>query len=428
MKLIKNDRLTCLKPKYSLRRQLFLAYGVTGAVSIGVVMLISILTAVTIGDNIKDEARDLLKGQVITNTRSFSEHAADTLSKKFQNLEHGVLLLAELARDRIVGYPSDGWETDLHVPFHDTLTDKNVFPILSDPLPADWNIVVNVNESNAEEHVQDRWPWYSSLPISTASAAYRVQGQCDPNEMNQSAPTYYQNCTDANNDLRIGGVVQPTSTNRYLAEKASDLGALLKPIYEAIPDAKTIGIYFANSGAGSSLVFPGHMIDGTSHYESVGCDWMNQTNPYTGLPFATDEEISRCHPKGTLVPGREYNPLERQWCRDQALKHNSTTCVGPYLDAFDDDLWLLTFGKAIFDRSTGHFLGCTLLDVSVSHMAELLEIVEVKGVEKICLLRWDDGTVVYSSQWNSTHAQTALIMFRILISVAIQHINGSSRL
>jgi hypothetical protein len=221
--------------------------------------------------------------------------------------------------------------------------------------------------------------------------------------MNQSSPTYYQNCTDANNDLSIGGVVQPTSTNRYLAEKASDLGALLKPVYEAIPDARTIGIYFVNSGAGSSLVFPGHMIDGTSHYESVGCDWMRQTNPNTGLPFATDEEISRCHPKGTLVSGREYNPLERQWCRDQALKHNSSTCVGPYLDAFVNDLWLLTFGKAIFDRRTGHFIGCTLMDVSVSHMAELLEIVEVKGVEQICLLRWDDGTVVYSSQWNSTH-------------------------
>jgi len=407
MKVINNECLTCLKPKYSLRRQLFVSYGLTGAVSIGVVMLIATLTATSIGEHLNEHAQDLLRGQVITNTRSFSEHAADTLSEKFENLEHGVLLLAELTRDRIVGYPRDGWETDLHVPFYDTLSGKNVYPILSDPPPADWNIIVNVNESNAEEHVQGRWPWYS-FPISTASSAYRIQGQCDPNETNQTAATYFKNCTDANNDLSTGGVVQPTSTSRYLAEKAADLGILLKPVYEANPDAKTLGIYLANSGAGSSLVFPGHVIDGTSSYASVGCDWMRQTNPNTDLPFATEEEISRCHPEGTLVPGREYNPLERQWCRDQTLAPNSTTCVGPYVDAFVDDLWLLTFGKAIFDRRTGHFLGCTLLDVSIDHMAELLKVLEVKGTEDIALVRWDDGTIVYSSQWNSTHANRTI--------------------
>ena len=61
---------------------------------------------------------------------------------------------------------------------------------------------------------------------------------------------------------------------------------------------------------------------------------MRQANPNTGLPYATDDEISRCHPEGAQVPGREYNPLERKWCRDQALKPYSTTCVGPYVDAF----------------------------------------------------------------------------------------------
>ena len=71
---------------------------------------------------------------------------------------------------------------------------------------------------------------------------------------------------------------------------------------------------------------------------------------------------------------------------------------------FVDDLWLLTIGKAIFDNRTGHFLGCTMLDMSVADMAELLEVIQVNGTEEFVLVHWDDGTVVYSSQWNSTDA------------------------
>ena len=210
---------TCLKPKNSLRYQLSVSFGVSSAIAIGVVILATALTAKSVGENIKSQARELLEGQVIANTRASSEHAADTLSTKFDNLGKVVSLLAELTTDRIVGYPDDQWETDEHVPFLDTLSGKNVYPILTDTLPPDWNITMNVNESNYQEHVQDRWPWYSRFPISTASAAYRFQGQCDPEENDPAAATYYKNCTDANNDYSTGGVVQPTSTNRYLAER-----------------------------------------------------------------------------------------------------------------------------------------------------------------------------------------------------------------
>jgi len=395
---------TCLKPRYSLRYQLFVSFGVSSAIAIGVVVLVATLTAKSSGESVKTQARELLRTQVIANTRASSEHAADTLSKKFENIEGVVSLLGELTKDRIVGFPSQDWQNDAFVPFFDTVSGTNVYPIVTEPLPPDWNITVNVNPQNYHEHVQDRWDWYvNNYPMSTASAAYRIQGACDPDETNPKAPTYYENCTTANNDFSTGGVVQPTEFSQQLADKAADLAVFLKPLYETHSDVKHVGIYFGNSGAGSSLVYPGYHINGTSSYVSGGCDWMREINSNTGLPYGTEQEIARCHPNGTRVPGREYNPLERQWCRDQALNPYKTEIVGPYLDAFISDLWLLTVGKAIFDRMTGHFLGCTLLDVSISHIADILSSVQVNDFADIALLRWDDGTVVFASQWNTSN-------------------------
>ena len=400
---------TCLKPRYSLRYQLFVSFGATSAIAIGVVMLVATLTAKSSGDSVKSEVRKLLRDQVIANTRSSSEHAADTLSKTFENLEGVVSLLAEVTSDRIVGYPDEGWQIDKFVPFFDTISGENVYPFLTDPLPPDWDIDLNVNENNYQEHVQDRWPWYADhYPLSTASAAYRIQGACDPDETDPNSRTYYENCTAANNDFSTGGVVQPTKINRYLADKASDLAIFLKPLYESNTDVMRTGIYFANSGAGSSLVYPGYHIDGRSNYTSDGCDWMRAINPNTGQPYGTEEEIARCHPKNTTVTGREYNPLERKWCRDQAQNPNKAEIAGPYPDAFIKDLWLLTIGMAIFDRITGHFLGCTLLDVSIAHIAKVLESIQLDEFTDIALVRWDDGTVVYSNQWNTSVAEKTI--------------------
>ena len=42
------------------------------------------------------------------------------------------------------------------------------------------------------------------------------------------------------------------------------------------------GIYFANDGAGSAIVFPGEENDGAKQgYTSTGCDWMKTVNPVT---------------------------------------------------------------------------------------------------------------------------------------------------
>lgn len=400
---------TCLKPRYSLRYQLFASFGVTAACAIGVVVLAATLTAKSSGEALKTVSRLLLQEQVVANARTSSQHAADSLSKKFENLEGVVSLLGEVTRDRIVGYPREGWQNDENIPFLDTFSGRNIYPLVNKELPLDWNIDVNVNSTNYEEHVHDRWPWYADhYPISTSSANYRIQGACDPAETDPAAPTYYQNCTAANNDFSTGGVLQPTETNQYLAEKASDLAIFLKPLYETHTDVKHMGVYFANSGAGSSLVYPGYRIDGSSSYVSDGCDWMREINPNTGMAYGSEEEIARCHPAGARVYGREYNPLERKWCRDQALNPGKAEIVGPYLDAFLNDLWLLTIGKPVFDRMTGHFLGCTLLDMSIAHISAILESVQLDSYADIALLRWDDGTVIYSNQWNASASREVI--------------------
>ena len=386
---------------------MFAAYGVTSTIAIGVVMLVACLTVRSSGEEVQAQTVDLLTEQVIANTLASSEHAAITLSKKLEHLQDVVSLLVEATRDRIVGYPGNGWEDDRHVPFFETFTGRNVYPLKSDSLPLDWNISRNVNQSNYQEHLQDRYTWYSD-PITTANAVYRVQGECDPSETDPAAKTYYENCTDANNDVVIGGVVQPTSTSRYLKEKSADLAVFLKPIFESHPDVKNSGIYFANSGAGGSLAYPGSTRNGLSSYESIGCEWMREINPNTGSPDGTEEEIQRCHPKGSQVPGREYNPLERQWCRDQALSPGKTQIAGPYVEAFTG-LWLLTVGEAVFDKMTGHFLACTLLDVSIAQMTEVLRTLHSEeDADAIAMVRWEDGTIVSSNKWNTSAANQTM--------------------
>jgi len=104
-------------------------------------------------------------------------------------------------------------------------------------------------------------------------------------------------------------------------------------------------MFYANSGAGASLIYPGEVNDGTKGYTSIGCDWMNAQNPVSSNDLIKDNsDLNNCHSDGEAVVGREYNPLERGWCRDQALRPNDFHATGPYLDAWTEGLWLLTFG------------------------------------------------------------------------------------
>jgi len=341
---------TCLKPTYSLRQQLLLSFGSASLLTLVIVVTVACICSQIAGETVKAHSEDLLRAQVVRRVVVNSRYVAETFSAYIENLEGTVQLLTEMTEDRIVGYPGPGWEEDEFVPFKDMDTNTNKYPLDSPFLPLDWAIDANINLENIEEHLQERKEWatfrYHETKSSTAS--YFMQGACDPSESNTNSITYFENCTDANNDWETGGVLQPTNTSKGLYKKSADLGVLLKPIFESQAELSMSGVYFKNSGAGSMVQYPGNVWGAFNiPYISDGCDWMRNINIHTGRPFGTEDEIERCHPAGTLVSRREYNPMERKWCQDIALA-DGVSWGRPFNISASERI--LTIGRGAFDR------------------------------------------------------------------------------
>jgi hypothetical protein len=343
-------KATCLKSIYSLRRQLLLSFGASAVFTLSLVVALASITSHLAGQQVRGQSDDIMRAQVIASLAESSEFVADTITAYLHALEGNVQLVVEATSERIVGYPNEGYEDDRHVPFNDSVSGSNKYPLKSPPPPLDWDINVNVNSLNAEEHMQERAGLFRQFQISSESASYFIQGACDPSVSNSSSLRYYQNCTEANNNMETGGVIAPTNTNKWIYEKAADLVVFLKPLYEANPSIILNGVYFHNSGAGATIDYPGYVRIGNGKpYVSEGCDWMREINPRSLQPFATEEEIARCHPAGSLVHQREYNPVERPWFKDFVLNSGEVRLFGPYR-AYGEGLSIITFGRAIFDR------------------------------------------------------------------------------
>lgn len=142
---------------------------------------------------------------------------------------------------------------------------------------------------------------------------------------------------------------------------------------------------------------------------------MYTIHPRSGKFIGTRADIENCHKRGQVAPMREYNPIERGWCRDQVERNMDLAAgrtskaaanvmsTGPYLDALSSDrLWVLTFGEAVFDKITDEFIGCTLVDVSILKLYDILiGSYFVGDTSEAALVRWDDrGTVLVASQWD----------------------------
>jgi hypothetical protein len=147
--------------------------------------------------------------------------------------------------------------------YQDHCTGNNVYP-LNTPhfMTLDWNITTNLaNSEEAKLHLQGREQWYPDQQVNTGYGAYLMQGACDP----EAAPGdlgYYPDCSEKNNNLRDGGVVAPSDTNYYLSQKAKDIVFVPKALFESVPRAKQVGVYFANGGARSYVKFPSRLHDG----------------------------------------------------------------------------------------------------------------------------------------------------------------------
>jgi hypothetical protein len=160
------------------------------------------------------------------------------------------------------------------------------------------------------------------------------------------------------------------------------------------------------------MTFPAFEANGASEYDSIGCDWLMEKNPVMfddSKTIGTPVQVARCHKNTEKVLNREYNPLERGWCRDQALDPKSAKSVGPYLDADNADLWLLTVGKAVYDRVTGEFIACTLADVTIAQIVTIVDSFKIGNTSQAALVRWDNaGTVVASTLWDPTKFKTTV--------------------
>jgi hypothetical protein len=383
---------TCLRPTYSLRRQLIVSNGVTAFVTILMVVVAAAIVALRAGDTVKVDARRVLTDQYIDTLQESGRLTSDLFTKRWDNIESTVELLAELVRDRIVGYPNE-FADDRHVPFVDHETRERKYPLKADLLPRDWQVNSNWNEDNLEEHTQERAELSKDLIgiMSTGSSFFYFQGNCNPDHTpGQSG--YHPFCDDDHNNATLGGAVNPTTTLAPLEQKAADISVFLKPLWEAEPSAMAMSVFFFNSGAGAAIQFPSFSVHSEATYQSAGCEWMNKINSFTDKPYGTKEEIARCAGNGTVVPIRLYNPMEREFCADQALHPNEVRVSGPYLDAVWST-WRLTVGKAVFDRVTGNFIGCTALDVRSDLAKEFLDSISVDNRTNLAITRLD-GTVL----------------------------------
>ena len=357
---------SCLRPNQTIRRQLMVSFGVSAVLTITLVVLLTCLAAQEASRNVQSDTTPTNRDQVLRNFHEIARNQAAQYTRVLENIDGTVQFLVELVRDRIVGYPfyddptfanSTSTDHDAYVPFTDHDTGQQRYPLDMPPLPLDWQIHWNVVPENAEEHMQERAPWLRpGVPTSTASASWFVQGQCQPDIEDPFHYAFVENCTTENNDMSLGGKLQPTPTARYLYDMSGDLGLLLKPLYEAQPNAHRFILAFVNDGAGALIEFPGAVVGGSHRpnttYPSSGCDWLlTQDNPYTGQPLGTPAQVARCHEKGTMVPSREYNPLERDWFRTIATSpvDDRATNYGPFR-LHGTRFQGILFGKRIFDR------------------------------------------------------------------------------
>ena len=450
---------TCLNARYKLKTQMMLSFGVVSFFTVGIVVFVGLITVLLTGQRVQNITHDTLQDLAQSIAGTTARYLADEWTTRFLPVDL-VDILCRATQERFAGYPMDN---DSDVPFRNIYYDGGnnnsnpyQYPIKGRPLPLDWQIlnsqedILLVTDDNHQEHVQKRWPWYqtkqegdSSSPLlSTSSASFFMQGTCDPS----SAPgsqAYFPNCKDINNNITSGGAIfadESIATNELIHRKASDLNPLLKALYEYHQDVKSIGLYFSNSGAGATVVFP-HFMGGNSQiYNSSGCNWLLNTHPLDrSKTIASLDDFERCHQsvvyddtnihqRGNMVPERLYNPLDTDWCPKQAMEPDSKGfhVHGPYLRS-NNGGWQLSLGRAIYDPVTQEFIACTSVDFMLSHIQSILqETVDRSNgqLSHLTIVKYNSegqneklGEVVASTNWNLSESNQTVTIDELQIGV-----------
>lgn len=134
---------------------------------------------------------------------------------------------------------------------------------------------------------------------------------------------------------------------------------------------------------------------------------MSEPNPFNpAKPIGTREEISQCHDDGENVRTRLYNPMERGWCRDQALNPHKAF-VRVELDAWTTNHWALSLGRSIYDPLTDEFLACTYIGISLDSFDGLLKKNRITANSQISVVQFNQlGVVIATSLEASGNSAT----------------------
>ena len=389
-----------LNSRINLVSHMVLSFGIVNTMAI----LFVVITCITVTILAKDKVKAInlhaleelaFKDLAIERQGTTAEFLSESLTTQMLPY-HVVNILREATQDRYQGYPD---KSDDQTPFFDVRSQRNRYPIVGKPLKLDWQIESNVNDTNYAEHLQDRWNIFKKFPtISTANCGFYMQGMCDPSVKDPTADTYYPNCSDAHNDILTGGVISPNPMTNVIYNKAKDLAPLLKALFETRGDLRDVAIAFANDGSGCTISCPHYPFEGGT-YSSIGCDWMKTPNPYDpSKQIGTKEMINKCRPANTTVPIRLFNPMERQWCRDQALNPHKIH-TGIHFDVWGSH-WAITLGQSVYDRITKEFIGCIYVSSHLYGINEKLKESRIRNSE-ISLITVESPTVIASSVLDS---------------------------
>ena len=222
----------CLSNKYKLKTQLMMSFGCVNLLTVLLVMLVFVTTCYVVGDSIKDINQEEFETLFIRESQPLTvSYLAEALEKRFMPVDL-VDLLHEAAQDRFQGYPNSLFDDNM-TPFRDIYSGRNIYPVKGAPMPMDWQVQKDVNESNYEEHSQkSRYDTFlkTQRAVTTANANFMMQGVCDPNDFDEASPNYWPNCTDSNNNVTMGGVINPVPTAGPIYNMASDIVPLVKAV------------------------------------------------------------------------------------------------------------------------------------------------------------------------------------------------------
>ena len=174
----------CLKSSDSLRRQLLKSFGVSALITLLLVVFLSCVAIQHAGSVVQQQVDMLLEQQRQASVWQSARHSALYWQQTIDNLEDVVLIMTEVTRDRIVGFSplsnkSSEWRDDVHVPFYDELSKRNVYPLVADLVPLRHQSWTNNSTDGRQEWVEGTLSSSSTyvVPFRNQTSSERLRDQ-----------------------------------------------------------------------------------------------------------------------------------------------------------------------------------------------------------------------------------------------------------